>query len=98
MDHRQEKRKFRKRSAGDLEYPHEYNSRNILFLAYILRFLILFLALMLSDSSVTHYTSIRYKAEFRNALHILLHNSKPRNNTILLDSISPLPYPAFHLA
>ena len=82
----------------DLYNPRGYNNRNILFLAYIPLFLILFLALMLSDSSVTHYTSIRYKAEFRNALHILLHNSKPRNNTILLDSISLLPYPAFHLA
>ena len=41
----------------------ELISENILFLAYIPLILILFLALMLSESSVTHYTSIRYKAE-----------------------------------
>ena len=61
MDHRQEKRKLRNRSAGRPGESHGYNTLNILFLA-----------LLLSDSSVTHYTSTRYKAEFRNALHIII--------------------------
>ena len=61
----------------------------------VLEFLILFLALILFNPLVTTYTSVGYKAELRNALHILLHNSKPRNNSPLQNLISPLPSPLF---
>ena len=70
-------------------------SENILFLAFIPLFFILFLALIYLRTSVRDYISARYKAEFRNALHILLHNSKPRINKALQDLPEPLPYPVF---
>ena len=59
---------------------------------------ILFLALINFDNRITTYMSVHYKAELRNALHILLHNSKPRNNQDYLDSNVPLPYPIFQPA
>ena len=71
---------------------------NILFLAFIPLILIPFLALIFFNPLVTTYTSVGYKAECKNALHIIIHNSISRKIETLLEPIPALASPIFDSA